>query len=216
MTTQPSKVADGEKNVESFFIEIANEIFSRSKLELKVKEGHWIRNQKKVSTAKAKDKLLITPLTRTDEREDLYDWILPIFTYKLQFVTTDKSVDILNIDALKNLPVCAYRESPAEYKLRALGFTKIHAKVQEQLCFKNLSNNSISVMLAHGKIAAAKGFEIINEDPERLIYGRSFPEETLYLASTKGAMSKADQKKINDAFLAIKADGTFKKIHSSY
>ena len=216
MTTEPSKVADGEKSAEHFFVEIANEIFSRSGLALNIKEGHWIRNQKKVSSASAKDKLLIIPLTRTEEREHLYDWIVPVSSYKLQFITTDKSIDISNINALKNLPTCAYRESPAEYKLKELGFTNIQAKVQEQLCYKNLSKNKMKVMLAHGKKAAVKGFEILKEDPEKIIYGKSFPKETVYLASTKKAVSKADKKKLNDAFTAIQEDGTYEKILATY
>jgi len=216
MTSEPSRVAEGEKSTESFFIEIVNEVFARSDIELKVKKGHWIRNQKKVSEASPEQALLITPLTRTEEREDSYDWILPISTYKLQFITTDRSIDINNIDALRKLPVCALRESPAEYKLKKLGFTKIRAKVQEQKCFQSLKNNTGAVMLAYGKIAADKGYKIIGNNPEKLIYGKSFSEQTLYLASTKNAVSDADKKKIIDTFAAIKADGTFEKIFATY
>jgi polar amino acid transport system substrate-binding protein len=216
MTTEPSKVAEGEKSVEHLFVEVINEVFLRSGLKLNIKEGHWIRNQKKVSTASAKEKLLIIPLTRTEERENLYDWIVPIISYELQFITTDKSIDITNIDAIKNLPICAYRESPAQYKLKELGFTDIQAKVQEQICFDSLSKNKFKLMLAHGKVAAIQGFKNINADPEKLIYGKSFPKETVYLASTKKAVSKADKKKLNDAFTAIQADGTYDKIYASF
>jgi ABC-type amino acid transport substrate-binding protein len=216
MTTEPSKVADGEKSIEHFFVEISKEIFLRSGLTVNIKEGLWIQNQRKVSTASAKEKLLIIPLTRTEDREALYDWIVPISSYKLQFITTDKSIDISNIDALKNLPICAYRESPAETKLKELGFTDIQAKVQEQICFKNLSKNKVKVMLVHGKLAAIQGFKNINKDPEKLIYGTSFPLETLYLASTKKGVSAADKKKLNDAFTAMKEDGTYDTILASY
>jgi len=216
MTSEPNRVAEGEKSTESFFVEIANEIFARSGIKLKVKEGHWIRNQKKVSQASPKKALLITPLTRTEEREDSYDWILPISTYKLQFITTDKSIDINNIDALRKLPVCVLRESPAEYKLKKLGFTKIRTKVQEQKCFQSLNNKTGAVMLAYGKIAADKGYKIIGKNPGQLIYGKSFSEQTLYLASTRNAVSDEDQKKIIDAFAAIKADGTYDKIYATY
>jgi len=216
MTSEPSRVADGEKSTESFFVEITSEVFARSGIKLKVKEGHWIRNQKKVSKAPPQKALLITPLTRTEEREDSYDWILPLFNYKLQFITTDKSIDITNIDALRNLPVCALRESPAEYKLIKLGFTKIRTKVQEQKCFQGLNNKTVTVMLAYGKVAAGKGYKIIGKNPEQLIYGKSFSEQTAYLASTKKAVSDEDKKKIVDAFAAIKADGTFDKIFATY
>ena len=114
------------------------------------------------------------------------------------------------------MPICAFRESPAEYKLKDLGFTNIQTKVQEQICFKKLGQKKVQLMLAHGKIAATKGFKIINEDPDTLIFGKSFPKETLYLASTKNAISKADKKKLNDAFLAIKADGTYDNIYKTY
>ena len=103
MTSEPSRVADGEKSTESFFVEITSEVFARSGIKLKVKKGHWIRNQKKVSEASPEQALLITPLTRTEEREDSYDWILPISTYKLQFITTDRSIDINNIDQVINI-----------------------------------------------------------------------------------------------------------------
>ena len=104
MTTEPSRVADGEKSTESFFVEITNEVFARSGLKLNVKEGHRIRNQKKVSEASPQKALLITPLTRTKEREDSYDWLLPLYEYKLQFITTDKSIDINNICLLYTSP----------------------------------------------------------------------------------------------------------------
>lgn len=216
MTSEPAIVAEGEKSTESFFIEIVNEVFARSGIKLKIEKGHWIRNQKKVSAASPHKALLITPLTRTEEREDSYDWILPLSTYKLQFITTDKSIDIANIDALRNLPVCVLRGSPAEYTLIKLGFTKTRTKVQEQKCFQDLNNKTGAVMLAYGKIAADKGYKIIGGNPEQLIYGKFFSEQTVYLASTKNAMPDEDKKKIIDAFAAIKADGTYDKIYDTY
>ncbi|PCH98688.1 MAG: hypothetical protein COB84_01525 [Rhodobacteraceae bacterium] len=83
-----------------------------------------------------------TSLTRIKEREDNYDWILPIITYELQFITNDRSLDISNLEMLKSEPVCVYRESPAEFKLKSLGFTKIRAKVKEQKCYLALKNKS--------------------------------------------------------------------------
>lgn len=206
----------GEKSAENFFNEIVEEVFSRSNLKLYIKKGPWIRNQKKVTEAAPDKGLVITPLTRTKDRESSYDWILPIYKYKLTFITNDRSIDITNLDALKNLPVCAFRESPAEYKLRDLGFTKIRTKVQEQKCFQSLKTQKGKVMLAHGKTAAIKGFKLIGGNPDTLIYGKSFSEKTLYLASTKNAIPDTDKKKLRDAFESIKIDGTYNKIFVTY
>jgi len=216
ITTLPSKSVKGEKSSASFFVEIMEETFIRSGLALRTEKGHWIANQKKVISASPSKGFVITPLTRTKEREDAYDWILPITNYKLQFITNDKSIDITNLEDLKTQPVCAYRESPAEYQLRDLGFTKIRTKVQEQKCFQGLKKQTTKVMLAHGKLAAIQGYKLIGGNPEQLIYGRSFAEEILYLASTKGAVSPEDKKKLADAFDAMKIDGTYKRIFDTY
>jgi len=216
MTTEPSRIAKGETSTESFFIEVAQEIFKRSNLDLRVKIEPWIRSQKKVASADPKEGLVITPLTRTDERENTYDWILPITPYKLQFVTNDRGVDISDLDAIKKEPVCALRESPAEFKLKTLGFTKIRAKVQEQKCFLGLKKQSEKIMLAHGKVSANKGYKLAGGNPEKLIYGRSFAEERVYLASTKGAVSKRNTQKLRAALESMKNDGTYTKIRDKY
>ena len=215
-TALPSKVAKGELSTASFFVEIMKETFTRSGLKLKTHKDLWLRNQKKVISAKPSDGLLITPLTRTKDREDSYDWILPIATYKLQFITNDRSVDIDNIETLKTTPICVYRESNAEQKLRDLGFKKIRTKVQNQKCFQGLKKKTTKVMLAHGKIAAIKGYKLIGGNPDTLIYGRTFGEDTIYLASTKGAVSDTDKQKLNDTFSTMKTDGTYDKIIAKY
>jgi len=216
MTTETSRIAKGETSTESFFIEVVQEIFKRSNLGLRVKIEPWIRSQKKVASADPKEGLVISPLTRTDERENTYDWIVPITTYKLQFVTNDRTVDISNLEGLKKEPICAFRESPAEFKLKALGFTKIRTKVQEQKCFLGLKKHAEKVMLAHGKVSASKGFKLAGGNPKKLIYGRSFAEESLYLASTKGAVSKRDIEKLRTALDNIKKDGTYAMIRDKY
>lgn len=216
LTSVPSKVAKGETSAEGFFIEVLTEAFDRAGLSLRTKKDAWVRNQQKVAQAQAEQGLIIAPLTRTPEREKQYDWIAPVETYKLVFITNDRSVDISNTEAIKNTAVCVYRESPAEYKLRELGFTKIRARVQEQKCFQGLKKGRDKIMLTHGKIAANKGYKLVKGNPEKLIFGPSFDEEKLYLAGTPGAVSKADQEKIKAALRAMKTDGTLDSIRNKY
>ena len=216
MTSLPSKVAKGEKATEGFFIEVLEQVFKRADIPLRVKKGAWVKNQQTVAKASANDKLLISPLTRNTQREAKYDWILPIIDFRLVFITNDPEVDVSNIEAMKSKPVCVYRESPAEYKLRELEFKKIRTRVQEQKCFQGLKRGSERIMLTHGKIAADKGYRLVKGKPEKLIYGKSFKEEKLFMASTKGAVSDADKKKLRDALNSMRTDGSFDKILAQY
>lgn len=216
MTSLPSKVAKGEKATEGFFIEVLEEVFKRADIPLRVKKGAWVKNQQIVEKAAARDKLLISPLTRTEQREANYDWVFPIIDYRLVFITNDPEVDVSNIEAMKSKPVCVYRESPAEYKLRELGFKKIRTRVQEQKCFQGLKRGSERIMLTHGKIAAEKGYKLVKGKPEKLVFGQSFEEEKLFLAASKGAVSGEDKKKLRDALTSMRSDGKFEEILSQY
>lgn len=216
MTSVPSKVAKGETSAESYIIEVLTEAFKRADIKMRVKKDAWIRVQQKVMESSPEQGLVIAPLTRTPEREKKFDWITPVESYKLVFITNDRSIDISNIDGLKNTPVCVYRESPAEYKLRELGFTKIRARVNKQTCFQGLKKGRDKVMLAHGKIAAEKSYKLIKGNPDKLIFGSEFKEETFYLAGTLGVMHKKNREKIRKALSSMKSDGTLDAIRNKY
>ncbi len=216
LTSLPTKVADGEKATEGFFVELLEEVFTRADIPMRIKKGVWVKNQELVAKAKARDGLVIAPLTRTEEREKDYDWILPIIDYRLVFITNDPKVDISNIEAMKSRPVCVYRESPAEYKLRELGFQKIRTRVQEQKCFQGLKRGSERIMLTHGEIAATNGYKLVKGKAEKLIFGPKFDKEELYLAASKGAVSEKDKEKLQTALKSIREDGTFKKLLAQY
>lgn len=205
-----------KSNAENFFVDVSEELFKRAGLSLRVKPNHWIQAQRKVSNATPDQKLLITPLTRTNDRENDYDWILPFEKYKLQLVSNDKTLNITDTNVLKELPVCALRESPAEAKLHDLGFTNIKAQVQEKNCFEQLLKGKIKLIMAHGDIAASKRYASIGGNSDDLIYGLSFREETLYLASSKQAVAKSDLEKLKTALSDMRTDGTYDKLKEKY
>lgn len=204
------------KTAEGFFIELLNEMFARAELSLRTKEEPWIRSQEKVIAADPKEALVIAPITRTKERENQYDWITSLISYRMQFVSNDKSLDISSLDKLKTYPICVLRASQAENRLKALGFPNINASVFEQRCYKEMKAGTTKVILMHGQAGAQKNYKNAGGDPAELVYGLEFPEEQLYLASTKGAVSEADKAKLNKALDAIKKDGTYEKITAKY
>lgn len=201
---------------EGFFIELLLEMFSRSDIPLKIKLEPWIRSQEKVIAADPKEALVIAPITRTAERENQYDWVASLVNYRLQFITNDKNIDISSLDKLKTQPICVLRASQAEARLRQLAFPQINASVFEHRCYKEMLAGGTKVILMHGREAAERSYRNAGGKAEDLIYGLEFPEEQLYLASTKGAVSEADKSKLNQALDGMKKDGTYEKISSRY
>jgi len=216
LTSEPGRKAKAELSSEALFIEVVKEALGRANLTTKIKKKPWIKAQQLVKKAEPSERLLIAPLTRTKEREDHYDWIVPLASYKLLFVTVDKSIDILDIKSLKKEAICVLRESPAEYKLKELGFPDILSRVQVQKCFKGLKKGSQKVVLAHGERVSRALYQQIGGDPKQLILGQPFTEYTVYLAATKAALPESTQQKLRNAMDAMKIDQTYEKIFAKY
>jgi len=216
LTSEPGRKAKAELTAEALFIEVVKEVVMRADLTVRTKKVPWIKAQKTVKNAPPSDHLLIAPLTRTKEREDDYDWIVPLASYKLQFVTTDKTIDLADIKLLKEQAICAFRESPAEYKLKELGFPDILSRVQVQKCFKDMMKGKQKVVLAHGERVARVRYEQIGGDPKELVFGRPFTEYTVYLASSKAALSDSMKQKMRNAMDAMKIDSSYEKIFAKY
>lgn len=201
---------------EGFFIELLLEMFARADIPLKIKLEPWIRSQEKVISASPKDALVIAPITRTQERENQYDWITSLVSYRLQFISNDKKIDMSSTDKLKSQSICVLRASQAEAKLKQLEFPHINTSVFEHRCYKEMLKGNTKVVLMHGREAAERSYQNAGGKPEDLVYGLEFPEEQLYLASTKGAVSEADKAKLNQTLEQMKQDGTYQKISNRY
>lgn len=200
-----------------FILDLIEEMFKRAKLDLDVEFHPWARSQKIVIQAKQEQKLLASPLTRTPKREPHYDWIIPLYQYQLQFVTNDITIPIRSLESLKKISsICVLRETPAEYKLKSLGFTNIHNMVNEVKCMEMLNLKRVQAVLVHGRIMGNYNYRIIGSNPEELIYGYNSGTNTIYLGSTKGVMPISDKIKLEAALQSIKSDGTYDKIISRY
>jgi len=216
LTSEPGRRAKAELTSEALFIEIVKEVVKRADLTVRTKKMPWVKAQQTVKKSTPSDHLLIAPLTRTKEREKDYDWIVPLASYKLQFVTTDKMIDLSDMNSLKQQAVCVFRESPAEYKLKELNFPDILSRVQVQKCFKDMKKGSQKVVLAHGERVARARFEQVGGDPKELIFGQPFTEYTVYLASSKATLSEAKKQALLNAMDGMKIDSSYEKIFAKY
>jgi hypothetical protein len=216
LTSEPIRNAKQEVSAEELFIEVIREVFKRAEVSLRVDKGPWIKAQRTVTRSNPSERYLIAPLTRLSEREDKYDWILPLSSYSLQFVTTDKTIDLSDLESLKKEDVCVFRESAAEYKLKEWEFPDILSRVQVQNCFKGIKTGKLKVVLAHGERVAKALYEQVGGQPEELIFGRPFSEYTVYMAATKSAVGEGIKQDLLRALDEMKIDGTYDKIFSKY
>lgn len=216
LTSEPGRKAKAEVSAEALFIEVIEEVFKRADLNVNVKKGPWIKAQRTVMAAKPNERYLIAPLTRLKQREKDYDWILPLSSYRLQFVTTDKNTNLKDVEALKRKEVCVLRESAAEYKLKEWEFPDILSRVQVQKCFKGLESGKQEVVLAHGERVASALFQQVGGDPKDLIFGRPFTEYTVYMAAAKDAVDEPTKQQLLNALDAMKIDGTYDEIFAKY
>lgn len=216
LTSEPARKAKQEISVEELFIEVIQEVFKRTELNLRVEQYPWIKAQRTVMASKPADRFLIAPLTRIPERENQYDWVMPLSSYSLQFVTVDKSIKLSDVEALKKEAVCVLRESAAEQKLKEWEFPDILSRVQVQKCFKELRSGKQKVILAHGERAARALYEQVGGKVDELIFGRPFTEYSVYLAATKGSINESLKAHLLKSLDGMKIDGTYDKIFARY
>lgn len=103
------------------FIEVMQEVGKRLNQTYVVDFYPWTRAQ---HIATRKDGIIIFPLTRTPEREDLYQWLYPIAPIELVFVSHfSKKMDLETAKKLGQIIV--QNSTPAEAFLRARGFNNL-------------------------------------------------------------------------------------------
>lgn len=103
------------------FLEVMQEVGKRLDQSYVVEFYPWTRAQ---HVATKKEGVIIFPLTRTPERENLYQWLYPIAPMELVFVS--HTGRILDLETAKKLRRIAVQSStPAEAFLRAHGFKNL-------------------------------------------------------------------------------------------
>jgi len=194
-------------------IDITKALFDKTDMALTVQFHPWARSQKMAITG---ERYLITPLTRTREREPHYDWIVPLFRYNLQLVSNDPSVPIDNPQAMHEVEICVLRESPAEYKLIELGYQKRLVVTDESKCLQLLNLKRTPAALLHGMLSAEDGYRRYGGDPQALRQGIAYPSGDIYLASSKGALTAAQRQGLAGALRELKATGQYQQIIDNY
>lgn len=213
----PYGVLQGEYRP-GFITELILESFKRSDEPLRVYFLPWSRAQSMAKNTQGVSGYVIAPLTRTNERELSYDWILPLYSFQIQVFAIEEHVPIHNLDLLKEKAIiCVIRESPALYKVKSLKFKKIQTTGMASQCFKMMLAGRVDAVFTHGMIEGYHIYQnILNERGRELLKGFSFPIEVMYLGASKGLISQRTKEKLNENLQKMKEDGTYYQILNKY
>jgi polar amino acid transport system substrate-binding protein len=171
----------------------------------------WPRGQREVSIGKD---LLITPLTRSQSREDLFTWIAPVMTMDRTFFSLDKRVDTFD-EARKTFKLIAVGLGTAqEARLREEGFPA------SQIYPLKIGENPAQMLLMGRVDAWFNGvpetryiWRQISDRP--LVVSRVLMTADLYLACSKDCDPQIVER-LKTAINTLEANGTLRKIEAGY
>jgi polar amino acid transport system substrate-binding protein len=202
-----SNGADVGGVVADVFREMAKRTGHSGRIEL----TSWNRAQQMVRSPQDGNPRFIVPLTRTPEREKLYQWIAPLLLDDALIVTLKGArPPITSRKQLAGVRTGALLGSPLEALLRAEGLGIVDAGTDEETNARKLGSGHIGAWFV-ARMVAPHVFKSEGFDPARHDYGIVLRRNDLYLAASPG-MPAAEIKKWKQAFSAIKKDGTWKRI----
>ena len=191
--------------------DIVAEIEKRIGSNKTVKYQPWSRAQR---TALDYGNYIIFPLTNNKEREDLYQWVVPVMSAEFQFVTYGgKPVDIEQAKTLK-VVLCA-QNTPPHMWLKTNGFTNIKTTVIAPLVALRMLRAGRGDAWLSNKTVAQYSSTIDDSLRGKFVFGPPVFQSKSYIAFTK-KFPPIIIEKYKNAFAEIKADGTYKKIIKKY
>jgi polar amino acid transport system substrate-binding protein len=156
----------------------------------------------------------IVPLTRTPERENDYQWIVPLFEYHFVIVTrADRPA--VTFDETKKMAVGVLRGNPMHTMLPGLGFGNVRPGNSEEMLAKQLRANLIDVWIVPESVARDTYKRIGGNLNELRIGTRVGEPMSIYLAASK-KFPAADVKLIADEVNRLRASGEINRILERY
>ena len=128
-------------------VEVAKKIMKN--LNMKQKIHVWPWNRAYILLQK-KPNFLVFSVSRTEEREKIFQWVGPIYSMKSSFYAkSDSKIIIKNLDDAKKLKkIGTYLNDFNEQLLKQKGFTNLEATINNILNIKKLMHNRVDVITA--------------------------------------------------------------------
>ena len=163
--------------------------------------------------ARTQPNIGILALTRTPERENQYRWLARIVTDDLILVG-GQGIDVSSLDKVKDRPVGVLGRSGAEALLRERGFTRIKPQPEEWMNARLMQQRRIDAWLAP-RLMVIYAMREVGGNLAALNFGEIVRSSEIYFAASKD-LPDAEVRKWEEAFEAVKADGSYQRIVDEY
>lgn len=208
----PFEIENADKSITGFDIDVIKAIATKAGFEINIINTPW---EGLFTQLESGDRdILISAITITDERKKVMDFSEPYFE-AVQLIAVPAKSKVNKFAELKNLKVGVQTGTTGdEVVSQLLGKTNANIKRFEStpLALQELVNGGVDAVVADNGVV--DNFAMNNGKSFRTILDTSFSKEYYGIAVKKGNIEL--QKKINEALVAIKSDGTYDSIYKKY
>ncbi|MYM23197.1 transporter substrate-binding domain-containing protein [Duganella sp. FT135W] len=192
-------------------VEITQALGQRMGTPVDVQFYPWPRALAMVSLA---PRTLILPLTRNDERENKYRWLLKLYRQKLIFVGLHDNHNLSDPALLRSARLTVLRGTPHKRLLLDAGYTNVSecATIREciRMVKKGIADASFGAEDTHRSAASMDG----NKATE-FSYSPAFRQNDVWLAGSLD-FTEEDTRKWRATMDGLRADGTVARILHKY
>ena len=189
--------------------EVVREIMRRLNQPAGIEVMTWARAYQLALT---QPNVVLFSTARTEEREDLFHWIGPIYKVRFGFYARKGSNIVLTClaDARKVGAIATYKDDVREQLLKTKGFTNLDSSKSPASNLKKLLAGRVDLWL-YSNLGVRSVAEQIGINPDDLQFVLPFKDVFAYIAISKGTtLAVVGQWKAT--LEAMKRDGTFEKI----
>lgn len=160
--------------------------------------------------------VVIFCISRTEEREDLFEWVGPIFRIEWLFVGIEgKAPRLASLaDARGVRAIGTYKDDAREEYLLSRGFTNLDSAPDPYTNIRKLLSGRVDLI-----VTTSMGFEVMKamDDARQAPLGKVFAFNTmdLYVAFSKGS-DPVTVDAWRKAFAGMRADGTTRAIYARF
>ncbi len=209
----PLQSQEKDGSLSGFVVEVVKEIQKRVGNTDKIQLVPWARGLNELDT---KPNVVLFSMSRTGERNPLYQWIGPVKESSFIFYAkagTDIKIKSLD-DAKKLTKIGVYNKDVRDLYLTSQGFKNLERSPDNVASVKKLMAGRLDVVAdsddSIDNIVADAGFKKGDLVP---LY--TFMKSQLYIVMSKSTPS-ATVKQWNDALAGMKKDGSFAKLHKKF
>lgn len=202
-----------DSTLKGMSVELVQELFRRINEPLNIHLYPWARAYNLALTS---TKTVLFSTARSDEREDLFHWVGPLYNDTIYFYKKSDNAIVINSweDAQKVDNVLVVRDFPEMYILKEAGFENIQLTNSQESSMRMVMQNRAELFVIAVSVAEeiAKDIHVEYDNLEKTV---PVIEMNLYLALSKDIPVEvvAQWQRVLDE---IKLDGTYEKIADKY